>query len=292
MMDFKQLRYFQHVALSGSFTRAAEQLSVAQPAVSMAVRKLEQDLELQLFHRQERKVSLTDEGHRLLKHSQRILQAVDDAQLEMSELRGLTRGDVRVGIPSMLGSYFFPPILMAFRHRYPELNLQVVEGGTWELQKMLERGELDLGVVVSDFIPQQLDTRTLLKAEMLVTVNREHPFAALDSISTDQFFDEELVMFKKGYFHRKVVDQLAEQSGAVPHIGFETNLIPLIKAIVKQGFGITTLLKMVIEDEPELVAKPFSEPVWLDLSIAWRKDGYLSQANQVFLDFVLEQAAQ
>ncbi len=118
-MDFKQLRYFHEIVRLGSFTRAAEALYVAQPAVSVAIRKLEAELDLTLFHRNDRKVTLTDEGARLLPHAQRILQAVSDAQLEMQELKGLTQGMVRVGIPGMLGSYYFPPILMAFRHRHP-----------------------------------------------------------------------------------------------------------------------------------------------------------------------------
>lgn len=287
-MDIKPLRYFQAIADANSFTKAAEQLHVAQPAISMAIKKLEAELDLTLFHRHERQISLTDEGKKLLQHSRRILQAIDDARLEMEELKGLTKGEVRVGIPSMLGSYYFPPILMAFRHRYPELDLSVIEGGTWQLQQMLERGELDLAIIVADVLPQELQARTFLREQMLVTVAKDHPLAQQTVVSYDDFFREELVMFKEGYFHRKVVDRLAARTECTPNISFETNLIPLIKAIVNQGFGISTLLGMVIEEDPDLIGLPFEEPVWLDLSIAWRRDGYLSRANQAFVDFLLE----
>ena len=287
-MNIKPLRYFQAIAEANSFTKAAEQLHVAQPAISMAIKKLEAELDLTLFHRHERQISLTDEGKKLLLHSRRILRAIDDARLEMEELKGLTKGEVRVGIPSMLGSYYFPPILMAFRHRYPELDLSVIEGGTWQLQQMLERGELDLAIIVADVLPQELYARTFLREQMLVTVAKDHPLAQQPVVSYDDFFREELVMFKEGYFHRKVVDRLAAKTECTPNISFETNLIPLIKAIVNQGFGISTLLGMVIEEDPDLIGLPFEEPVWLDLSIAWRRDGYLSRANQAFVDFLLE----
>lgn len=287
-MDIKPLRYFQAIAEASSFTKAAEQLHVAQPAISMAIKKLEAELDLTLFHRHERQISLTDEGKKLLLHSRRILRAIDDARLEMEELKGLTKGEVRVGIPSMLGSYYFPPILMAFRHRYPELDLSVIEGGTWQLQQMLERSELDLAIIVADVLPQELHARTFLREQMLVTVAKDHPLAQHAAVSYDDFFREELVMFKEGYFHRKVVDRLAARTECTPNISFETNLIPLIKAIVNQGFGISTLLGMVIEEDPDLIGLPFEEPVWLDLSIAWRRDGYLSRANQAFVDFLLE----
>lgn len=288
-MNLKSLRYFSTVAQLNSFSRAAESLNIAQSAVSASIKKLEQELGLLLFERRDRTIRLTDEGQCLLRHASTIQQTVADAELEMAELSGLKSGNVRVGIPGMLGSYHFPAILMAFRHRYPELDLSVIEGGTWELQRMLETQALDLGVIVEDFAPPELETRRFLRAEMLVVVHRDHPLAAKKSISISEFFEQELVMFKEGYFHRKVIDQLAKESGLKPKIGFETNLIPLIKQIIKQEFGVSTMLGMVVEDEPELVTISFETPVWLNLCIAWRRDGYLSLANRAFMDFLLEQ---
>ena len=291
-MDVRSLRYFIAVAERGGFSAAAEQLHIAQPAVSMAIRKLEQSLQLQLFHRHERRISLTDEGQVLLRHARTILQAVRDAEREMHELHALERGEVRVGIPSMLGSYYFPPVLMAFRHRYPQLRLEVVEAGTRQLQQMIHRGEIDMGVIVADTPPDDLETHRFLQAQMMAVLPVDHPLAGKDHIGYDAFFAEELVLFKEGYFHREVIDRLSAEAGVSPHIGFETNLIPLIKQIVRHGFGITTLLEMVVADDPQLVALPFEQPVWLDLSLAWRKGHLLSRANRTFADFVLEQTGQ
>lgn len=286
--DLRQLRYFRAVADAHSFTRGAASLQVAQPAVSMAIRKLERELELTLLHRQDRRVALTDEGKRLYAHTLRLLQAADDALLEMRELRGLTRGSVRVGIPNMLGSYYFPPILMAFRHRHPDLKLSVVEGGAWFIQQMLEQGDLDLGVIAAGEIPDQLAYHSFLREQLMVVVGREHHFCDRDKIDAEDFLAEDLVMFKPGYFHRKAVDNLARRVGREPRIGIETNLIPLIKSVIKQGFGISSLLKMTLDDDPDLVAIPFADPIWMNLCIAWRRDGYLSRANRAFVDFVME----
>lgn len=287
-MNIRHLQYFKTVADLKSFTKAAEQLHVAQPALSMAIRKLEDELELALLHRKERRVSLTDEGQCLYQHTEKILNANADALLEMQELKGLLRGEVRVGIPSMLGSYYFPPILMAFRDRYPQLTLKVVDGGAGRLQQLLEQGELDLAVIVDEQISSKLQSEIFLREQMMVVIPEDHPYAPLKEISYSQLFEEELVMFNSGFFHRNVVDRLAQEQQLAPRISIETNLIPLIKSIVKQGFAITTLMAMVVEDEPALVARPFQEQVWLDLSIAWRRDGYLSQANQAFVEFLLQ----
>lgn len=292
MIEIKPLRYFLAVAERLSFTRAAEQLHIAQPAISMAMKKLESELGVTLFHRYERKVSLTDEGRILKEYAKKVVQAADDTELAMRELDGMARGEVRVGIPSMLGSYYFPPILMAFKHRYPDLTLRVIEGGTWKLQQMLEAGEIDLSVIVAEAPNPQLETRALTREQMLVAVNADHPFAQKAAITPAEFFKEELVMFREGYFHRRIIDRLAQAHNITPNIGFETNLIPLIKSIIKQGFGVSTLLGIVIEENDELVTRPFDNNVWLDLTIAWRKGGYLSKANQVFLEFLIEQTEQ
>jgi len=100
-------------------------------------------------------------------------------------------------------------------------------------------------------------------------------------------------VFKPGYFLREFVDRFSERTGKAPRIAFETNLIPLTKAIVRQGFGITTFLRMVLENEPgdDLVAVPFDQPVFLDLSLAWKRGGYLSRADRAFVEYILDQTA-
>ena len=293
-MDLKQLRYFQTVVELGSFTAAARRLHIAQPAISIAIRKLESELELTLLHRGERQVTPTSEGEVLLRHARRLLAQAEAAELEMRELQGLSKGEVRIGIPSMLGSYYFPPILMGFKHRYPDLRLSVHEGGTRRLQQMIHDGELDVGVVVAEGAPADLETRPFLREEMVLCVTRDHPLAERSSIGIAEFFSHELVVFKEGYFLREFIDRFSREHDVQPRIAFESNLIPLTKAIVRHGFGITTFLRMVVEQDPEgdLVAIPFETPVYLDLSLAWKRGGYLSRADRAFVDYVLEQTGK
>jgi DNA-binding transcriptional LysR family regulator len=180
---------------------------------------------------------------------------------------------------------------MGFKHRYPALSLSVYEQGTRRLQDMIRIGELDLGVVVADPPPEDLETRLLTREEMVACVPKEHPLASHSSISMEEFFSHELVVFKNGYFLREFIDRYSQSRQLSPKIAFETNLIPLTKAIVRQGFGITTFLRMVVEQDAQhdLLAIPFDEPVFLDLSLAWKKGGYLSLANKAFVDYVLNQ---
>ncbi|GHB05089.1 LysR family transcriptional regulator [Modicisalibacter luteus] len=288
--DLRALRYFLAVAEHGGFTRAAHELHVAQSAVSQTVASLESRLELRLFHRHERRISLTPEGELLLGHARELLGQAESIELAMREVHGLVKGEVRIGIPSMLGSYYFPPLLMGFKSRHPGIRLTVVEAGTRRLQRMIADGELDLGVVTDDVSTQGLERRHFLREEMVVCVPRDHRFAKRESVTAREVLGEPLVLFQDGYFHREFVDRLAVETGQQPQVAFQSNLIPLTKAIVRQGFGITTFLRRVVE-EPDLAAVSFEPAAWLDLSFAWKHGAYLSRAEQTFVDFVLEHHA-
>lgn len=285
-MESKHLKHFVAVAQHGHFTRAAKALHIAQPALSISIKKLEQNLGVELFRREDRQVSLTDEGLVLYEHAKRILQQLEDAQLAIDELKGLEKGEVRLGAPSMMGSYFFPQILMAFNSRYPNLKLTLVDAGTRDIRKMLLNGELDIGMIDDVNVPDDLDTDHLLQVEMLAVVAKEHPFAKQKSVSFEAFFDNELVMFKPGYFHRDFLEDKALQCNKEMRFSFETNLLPMILSIVKNEFAITALLELVTQNEKDVVGVPFEPRVKINLSLAWRKHGYLSMADRTFIDFV------
>jgi len=286
-MDLKPLNVFLTVADEGSFTRAAAKLRLAQPAVSIAVRKLEEELGIPLFNRRGRRVSLTAEGEVLRQHARTILGQVRAARAAVEEMKELARGEVNIAIPTMLGSYYFPSLLTEFVRRHPQLQFSVREHGTRTIQKMLGDGELDLGIVVTENVPETLEVHPFLRQEMVVCVPPQHPFARRPHVTFAEFAGEPLVLFKEGYFQREVIDRVGRQAGLTPRIGFETNLLPLIKQMVRSGIGITTLLEMAITDDPQLVAVRFSPSVRFELGIAWRKNAFLSQANRRFVDFLL-----
>lgn len=289
MLDVKWLRQFAAVAREGNITRAAKQLRLAQPAVSMTLKKLEQHLGVALFNRQQGRLHLTTEGERLYQHAQRILNTLILAEQDMAALQNLDSGEVCIGIPSMLGSFYFPPLLMAFKHQYPGLSIKVIEAGTQDVLAQLCQGQLSLGIVLTASLPAELSGLPLLREEMVAVVNAEHPARALPTISMADFLAEELALFRHGVFHREYLEAMAKKSGIKLHIGFESNLIPLLKAVVRQGFAITTFLRMVIKDDDDLFAVPFVEPYFLDLCLAWPNHRPLSRAEQAFVEFMQQQ---
>lgn len=291
-MDVRQLRYFREIAGMGSFTRAAEQLHIAQPALSIAIKKLEDELELVLFSRQDRKVILTAEGEVFLHHAREILDGVRAAELEMADLRGLVKGEVRIGIPPMLSSYFFPDIICDFKKRYPKLNLSVYGEGAGRIQKMISLGELDMGVIAARSVLNDFEARHFLREEVVVCLPSGHHLMERPSIRFEEFTKEPLVFYKEGYYLRELIFEVLKGQGLEPNIVFETNLFSLVKSLVRGGLGISTFLRMVVTGDSDLVSVPFDPPLHLDLVIAWKRHAYLSRANRAFVEFLMERTAR
>jgi DNA-binding transcriptional LysR family regulator len=287
-MDVRQLRYFVEIARLSNFTRAAEQLHIVQPAISMAIKKLEEELDLVLFNRQDKQVSLTAEGEILLDHARRILSDLRAAELEMGELRGLNKGEVRIGITPMLSAYFFPKIICAFKQSYPNLQLSVYGEGSGSIQKMISQGDLDMGVIAGGPVPDTLDVRQFLREEIVVCVRPNHPFANRQSVTFEEFSRQPLVIYKEGYYLRELIFEELNKIGASPDIVFETNLYSLILSLVRNGLGISMFLRMAVAADNELAAVSFDPPLYLDLLIGWKKHSRLSKANQAFVDFLLK----
>lgn len=288
-MDLRQLRYFLEIVRHNNFTKAAEQLRVAQPAVSMAIRKLEEELDLVLFSRQEKKIALTAEGEVFLTHARKILEEVAATEAEMEEMRGLAKGEVRVGIPPMMGAFFFPRIIREFSEKYPSLHLAVYGEGAARIQRMIIQGELDMGVIAGATFHEALEMKRFLREEVVVCVSKDHPLADRASVTFREFAQEKLLFYKEGYYLREMVLEVLRDYGLKPRVSFESNLFSLNRSLVQQGMGVSIFLKMVVAEDPDLRTISFDPPLHLDLLIAWKKRGYLSRANRAFADFLLSQ---
>ncbi|MDA0129557.1 LysR family transcriptional regulator [Vibrio sp. MarTm2] len=285
-MDLKRLHYFNQLAKTGNFTKAADQLGIAQSALSTSIKKLEQQLGLKLVNRTERQMSLTAEGQVLLRHAKIILEDVEQAEKELQELKGLTSGVIKFGAPAMLASYFLPDALEQFKKAYPGIQINIHEAGTATLAQMLVNGELDLALIRGDREHEQIRQSLLAQDQIAACVPISHPFAKRSVITLDEFCQQPLVLFKNGYFLRETVNSYCQQNKLTPQVHFETNLPELLKSMVRRQVGIGTCLPILVADDPELKAIPFDPPIPLQLGIGWKSSHYLSTAAKAFVDFL------
>jgi len=287
-MDLRQLRFMLEVARAGSFTRAAQRLHIAQPALSIAIRKLEEELEVQLFNRRDRTITLTAEGTALARHAQLMEQQMTAARQELDDLRGLLRGEVRMGLSPMLSSHFFPQILASFKRRYPALQLSINGDSARNIQRKIASGSLDMGVIAGA-VPEGLDAHLLVRDEVVACVHRSHRLADRKTAPLRELLAEPLIHFSEGYHLRELIDERAAQEGLTPTVVAESNLFSLARSLVREELGLAFFPKMVVARESEMAVIPCDQPLLLDLSIVWRKHATLSRANRVFVDYVIQE---
>ena len=287
-MDLRQLNFFLQVASAESFTRAAERLHIAQPALSIAIRKLEEELDLLLFNRQGRKITLTAEGEALARHAQIIFKQVQEARQELDDLRGLLRGEVRVGITPMLGSFLFPQIISSFKQRYSGLQLFVNSDSTWNFQRKIAVGKLDIAVIAGE-VPEGLDSHLLVRDEVVACVHRTNRLAARQKASLHELLSVPLIHFTKGYHLRELIDQRAMMEGLTVNVVAETNLFALARGLVKEELGLAFFPKMIVGQDSQIAAISCDPPLFLDVAIVWRENAVLSRANKLFVDYIIQE---
>ncbi len=284
-MELRQLEYFQMASRLKNITRAAERLRVSQPNITVAIKKLETELGIQLFDRSQKQLALTPEGAVFLNRIELALRNIQDAVLEVNDYKQLQKGTIKIGIPSMIGAYLFPKIFSSFQRQYPHLDIYLYEEGSMAIREQLERDELDFGIVIISNASQSLQLLPMSTSQIAACVPENHPLAAKDSISIQDLTDADLIMLKEGSFLRHLVLDKLKAANITPNIVLESNQIETIKGLVSSGVGLAFLLDFIVDGTPGIKALPLDEPIFVDVGLAWKKDRYISKAAQSFMDF-------
>ena len=263
-MDFRQLDYFVHVADARSFSKAADLLSIAQPAVSRQIRALEVELRQTLFLRNGRGVTLTPAGTRLLAHARGILQQVQSARADLDETRSAPVGRVALGIPPTVGRMLSGPLVAEFRARFPRADISIAEGLTVHILEWLALGRVDLGIVYNPPPSPAVELRPLA-AQQLCLISRPATRAAKTSpgIALRRLPDYPLIIPSRPHTIRMLVESRLAAVGLKPHIALEVDGVGAILDLVTRGHGHAVLArKALIEagDAARLVARPIVAP--------------------------------
>jgi DNA-binding transcriptional LysR family regulator len=251
-MQFHQLAYFVAVAEHRHFTRAAEQVRVAQPSLSQQIRALEHDLGAPLFHRIRGNVSLTEAGETLLPIARRILADTETARLAIRELDELDRGRVRLGAPPSLCTGLLPAMLAAFRRRYPGIQLELHESGSGDLRQRLAEGALDLALLAGARTTAEAGlAATPLLLEELVVISA--PDAAPAPVAGGRLGIGDLagvplVMFRRGYDVREATVNACRAAGFEPSFAIEGGEMDAVLELVRAGVGAAVVPSTVAGD--------------------------------------------
>lgn len=249
-MDIPNLYAFVAVADTGSFSTASEQLFLTQPAVSKRVSALESELDIQLFDRIGRKVTLTEAGTALLTRARNILAQVEDSKRAIQNLSGHVSGKLSIGTSHHIGLHRLPPILRAFTHAYPEVELDLHFMDSEEACNAIEHGELELGIVTLPLSPAKiLHTYEVWPDPLDIVVNQSHPLALLKKISPKQLADYSAILPTRGTYTRQIFEHTMSKHKLELKVGLSTNYLETIKMMVSVGLGWSVLPRSMISKE-------------------------------------------
>lgn len=292
-MTWTQLKTFRVVALRQSFTRAAEELHMSQPAVSAQIQVLEKYCGVKLFARLGKKVALTEAGEILFSYAERILNLTDEAKQAIDELKGLKRGRLRIGASFLVGVYIMPQILGRFKTRYPDVEVSLQMRQAQAVVKMVLSNAVDLGVVGAAVEDPRLVVKPLLSDELLAIVPADHPWAGRKAVRPEELKQQPFILSEQGSATRKIVEEQLGQVGVNPEVAMELGNIEAVKKAVEAGLGISIMSRCAASGEVEAGRLRFLRVLEVnlrrDVNLVYHKDKHFSSALGAFWAFLTEQ---
>jgi LysR family transcriptional regulator, transcription activator of glutamate synthase operon len=292
-MELRQLRYLVALAEEQNFTRAAEREHIAQPALSQQIRRLEEEVGLELVDRSTRRATMTDAGLLLVARARRALAEVVAAEAELESVRGVQRGRVTLGVMHTMGPVDVSLALAVFHDRHPEVELTVREYSSEELADLLRVDELDLAFLsVTDRIERRgLGLQQLISEELVVVLPRGHGLAEHAELHMNELAHEQFISFREGSRLRELLMTAGERAGFTPQVMLESNESRRIRRLVERGMGVAILPRSDAEDPGADVAVvlPLTEPsLTRDITLAWRANRRQPPAVAEFLELAQE----
>jgi len=290
-MEFKQLRTFVEVAHQGGFTQAAHTLHISQSAVSKQVAQLEHSLATPLFDRLGSHVRLTAAGNVVLQRAESMLRLHRELLSELDDLSHLTRGELKLGLPLLGSDALFARLFAEYRRRYPNIQVQLLEGGSLNIEQAVLSGEVELGgsltpknpaFAYQPFCDEPLDA--LLPAD--------HPLAEDGSVRLEQLADTPFLLYQRSFVLNDRLLQACQQVGFTPKEGGRSGQADFLVALVAAGQGVVLLPSVVARGlvRPGVVRLKLVAPAYLrwDMAFIWRDGAYLSRAAQAWLELLRE----
>ncbi len=245
-MDINPLRYFAEVANVKNFTRAAENCHVAQPALSQQIKRLEAMLDLKLLNRLPRGAQLTTEGEILLPYVQKVLTALQEVEDTAADLRGASRGAVRiVSLPSAT-VYVLPAKIAAFKRDHPRIDIILEEKISTDISQQVLAGNFDLGVTQAKNLHPGMTRALIHEEDLLLAVPEGHPLSARSEINLSEAANEQFVVTKRNTEFRTLAVDLCRRAGFEMQAAFEADHFDSLQAYAAVGMGVALIPESVI----------------------------------------------
>lgn len=291
-MDTRVLQIFVEVVRTKSFSRAAGTVNLTQSAVSKAIRNLEDELGAALLDRGGSHISVTHAGEIVLQRAMLILGQQSEIFSELSELRGLRRGKLRLGLPPIGSGALFAPVYAVFRKIYPGIDIELTELGSRHLEELVSRGELDLGVSLLP-VSEEFEFQEVQREQLVALLPRQHELSSRTELPFSLLSSEQFILFERGFAINTLITAACHEAGFSPSIAARTNQIGFMAELVRSGLGAGFLPEFVARQHVgvDVVCVALAEPqVFWRVAWIWKRRSDLAQAAKAWLQVAHQNA--
>lgn len=290
-MADRRLQVFYTVARHLSFTKAAEQLFMTQPAVTFQIKQLEEQFNARLFERSHGKIALTPAGQMVMTYAERILGLSEEMETRVADLTGAMGGPLLLGASLTVAEYILPRILGEFKAQHPQVHAHMTVGNSEMIQTRVADHTLDLGLIETPAQLPGLRTEIVCEDELVVICVPEHKFAKMQSVKPRQLLDEPYISRETGSGTREFADQYLRRCEVMPedlNIVMELGSLEAIKGVVETGLGISIVSRATASKEKKLgtlATVPLEPRLIRTMSFVHPKEKFRSRLLTTFVEF-------
>ena len=287
-MNINQLKYFYAVCIYGTLSDASQYLYISQPSLSSAIKSLEKEFGIPLFYRRHKGMELTAEGKMLFELSKDVLHRTEQIENIMKEL-GSERTKLRLGIPPMIGSVILPKIYRDFGMMYPDIRLEITEDSRSGLVDKIGENYIDMA-----FLPQgstidtSLETMKIAHLGIMCFASKDNKISKCKTVTPELLRDTPLVLFENSFFQTEEIKKWFTSEKITPNIILQTKQLSTMLSMISGNVAVGFALKQLVDDNKSLVAIPTHKPIYLDVSLVWKKDSYCFASMENFRKYVKE----
>lgn len=280
-MNLRALQYFVKLADLRHFSKAAEACFVSQPTLSTQIRKLEEELGVQLVERSPKNIMLTPVGKDIAERARLVLSDIDQLRQVARRSGNPQTGTLRLGLFPTLAPYLLPHVMPTLRKNYPNLTLRLSEEKTGDCIRLLQQGKLDAALLALPITDEGMEVETLFEEPFVVALPGEHDLATQDKVSMQDLEGAELLLLEEGHCLRDHALEVCAIAGAREQVDFHATSMETLRQMVAADVGVTLMpilsIKPPIARTGNLVIKPFEDPApTRTIALVWRKSSALS----------------
>ncbi|MCY8856138.1 LysR family transcriptional regulator [Bacillus atrophaeus] len=282
-MELLQLKYFQTVAFTEHMSKAAKLLNIAQPSLSLTIRRLEDELGTKLFERKGRNIQLSSSGKILLKHVNRIFTEIENAQMEIQSEEHQIANAIRISISN---ARFLSKLISEYINRFPESKIQQGIGVKSGIMTSLKKGDIDLGIASHPIQDEEIESCVLINEDIVLVLPSNHRYADKTEISLRQVADEPFISLANNEEYSGFTTSLCEKAGFSPNNAFEVDSNLLVE-IIKLDQGVALLPISVCRTLGLHYIKIADNSATYPVGLSWIRHKVLSSSVRNFRDFII-----